>query len=90
MKKLLVVLLSVLFVFSAFTFTASAEPAEPFDEALNNLEEAIPEDFRNAMQAQQQALEAYQNLWNSFPKDELGEPFTRRITPARIWTTTGT
>ncbi len=26
------------------------------------------------MQAQQQALEAYQNLWNSFPKDELGEP----------------
>lgn len=38
------------------------------------MEEAIPEDFRNAMQAQQQALEAYQNLWNSFPKDELGEP----------------
>ena len=73
-KKILVLIVSFVLVVCSLTFTASALPITSFNDELAAMETTIPVDVQQAMESQSIALQAYQNLENSFTKDGEGMP----------------
>ena len=73
-KKILVLIVSFVLAVCSLTFTASALPITSFNDELAAMETTIPVDVQQAMESQSIALQAYQNLENSFTKDGEGMP----------------
>ena len=79
MKKILISLLTLSLIFSssvtwAETPTANENEIVFLNEELESLENEVPHEVRLAMENQIEALDCYQNIYNSFSKDEHGMP----------------